>query len=86
MAISPEIARMIEYPMAIPRRCHLRCLLADICCKEKLALAVELIPPQYNMQTTLSAKVEAGKPNVFDFPLSKTAVATKIIESNRRPR
>lgn len=31
----------------------------------------ELIPKQYNSRTTLTAKVEAGKPNTFDFPLKK---------------
>ena len=27
------------------------------------------IPAKYNSKTTLTAKVEAGKPNTFDFPL-----------------
>jgi hypothetical protein len=31
----------------------------------------ELIPKQYNSKTKLTAKVEAGKPNTFDFPLEK---------------
>jgi hypothetical protein len=31
----------------------------------------ELIPKKYNSQTTLTAKVEAGKTNTFDFPLQK---------------
>jgi hypothetical protein len=31
----------------------------------------ELVPRQYNSKTTLTAKVEAGKTNTFDFPLEK---------------
>jgi hypothetical protein len=31
----------------------------------------DLIPPKYNIQSTLTAKVEAGKANTFDFPLEK---------------
>jgi hypothetical protein len=31
----------------------------------------DLIPPQYNVQTTLTAKVESGKANKFDFALVK---------------
>jgi hypothetical protein len=31
----------------------------------------ELIPKQYNSKTTLTAKVDAGKTNTFDFPLEK---------------
>jgi hypothetical protein len=31
----------------------------------------ELIPKEYNSKTTLTAKVEAGKTNAFDFPLRK---------------
>jgi hypothetical protein len=34
-------------------------------------LAAELIPPQYNDKSILSAKVEADKANSFDFPLKK---------------
>ncbi|MDR3632299.1 MAG: hypothetical protein P4L84_00605 [Isosphaeraceae bacterium] len=32
--------------------------------------APELIPKEYNSKTTLTAKVEAGKSNTFDFPLN----------------
>ena len=32
-------------------------------------LAPELIPPQYNSNSTLTAKVEAGKANTFEFAL-----------------
>ena len=35
------------------------------------APAVELIPKQYNSQTTLKEKVEAGKTNTFEFTLKK---------------
>jgi hypothetical protein len=35
------------------------------------APAVELIPKEYNSKTQLTAKVEAGKSNAFDFPLKK---------------
>lgn len=31
----------------------------------------DLIPPQYNANSTLNAEVKAGDPNVFDFPLKK---------------
>ncbi|WP_165070177.1 hypothetical protein [Paludisphaera rhizosphaerae] len=34
-------------------------------------LAPELIPPQYNVKTTLTAEVVAEKPNVFDYDLQK---------------
>lgn len=37
----------------------------------KIGPSPELIPKQYNSKTTLSAKVEAGKANTFDFPLQK---------------
>jgi len=40
-------------------------------------LAPELIPPQYNSQSTLNAKVEAGKPNTFEFTLSSKPLASK---------
>jgi hypothetical protein len=33
----------------------------------------DLIPIQYNVKSTLTAKVEADKTNTFDFPLVKTA-------------
>jgi hypothetical protein len=33
--------------------------------------AAELIPKEYNAQTTLTAKVEAGGPNRFDFTLKE---------------
>jgi hypothetical protein len=38
---------------------------------KKQAPAVELIPKEYNSQTKLTAKVEAGKSNSFEFPLNK---------------
>jgi hypothetical protein len=31
----------------------------------------DLIPPRYNTESTLTAKVEADKPNTFDFALTK---------------
>ena len=37
----------------------------------KIRPSPELIPKQYNSKTTLTAKVEAGKTNTFDFPLNK---------------
>jgi hypothetical protein len=37
----------------------------------KIGPSPELIPKQYNSKTTLTAKVEAGKTNTFDFPLQK---------------
>ena len=37
----------------------------------KIGPSPELIPKQYNSKTTLTAKVEAGKSNTFDFPLNK---------------
>jgi hypothetical protein len=38
---------------------------------EPRKLAPELIPPQYNVKTTLSANVTADGRNVFDFDLKK---------------
>ena len=40
-------------------------------------LAPELIPSQYNNNSTLTAKVEAGKPNTFEFTLSSKPLASK---------
>jgi hypothetical protein len=37
----------------------------------KIGPSPELIPKQYNSKTTLTAKVEAGKTNTFDFTLNK---------------
>jgi hypothetical protein len=37
----------------------------------KIGPSPELIPKQYNSKTTLTAKVESGKSNTFDFPLQK---------------
>lgn len=33
--------------------------------------APDLIPPQYNANSTLNAEIKEGGPNVFDFPLKK---------------
>ena len=38
---------------------------------KKKAPAVELIPKEYNSQTTLKQTVEAGKTNTFEFTLKK---------------
>jgi hypothetical protein len=40
-------------------------------------LAPELIPPQYNNKSILTAKVEAGKDNEFEFALSSKPVKSK---------
>jgi hypothetical protein len=40
-------------------------------------LAPELIPAQYNSNSTLTAKVEAGKDNTFEFALSSKPVKSK---------
>jgi hypothetical protein len=37
----------------------------------KIGPLPELIPKKYNSATTLTAKVESGKANSFDFPLEK---------------
>jgi hypothetical protein len=45
--------------------------------KKAPGLAPERIPPQYNISSTLTAEVEAGTPNTFEFRLAETADSPK---------
>jgi len=46
-------------------------------------LPPELIPPQYNVNSTLTVAVSEGKENVFDFPLEKKAAFEKKVEPRK---